>query len=253
MRRIRKVSHLLLAVGLLAAPAYGHAAELIVSAASSLTNAFSNIGKAFEQTHPDDKVLFNFGASDALLQQIAKGAPADVFAAADQESMGKAAKQELIVADSLSNFVGNALVLAVPAASDLMLASLSDLTKENVQRIAVSKPETVPAGRYAKLALDAQDLWDTLAAKFIYTQNVRQSLDYVNRAEVDAGFVYRTDAMLMSDKVEVAFEIPLEQPILYPIALVKDGKQQASAGEFIAFVQSEAGQKILAQYGFAKP
>lgn len=253
MRRIRKASHFFLAVGLLVAPAYGYAAELIVSAAASLTNAFNDIGKAFEQTHPDDKVLFNFGASDALLQQIAKGAPADVFASADQESMDKAAKQQLIVADSRSNFVANTLVLAVPTASDLMLTSLSDLTGENVRRIAVSKPETVPAGRYAKRALDAQNLWDPLAAKFIYTQNVRQSLDYVNRAEVDAGFVYRTDALLMSDKVKVAFEIPLDQAILYPIARVKDGKQQASAGEFITFVQSAAGQKILEQYGFAKP
>lgn len=244
---------LFLTVCLFTPSAYSQSAELIVSAAASLTNAFNDIGKAFEQAHPGDKVLFNYGASDALLQQIAKGAPADIFATADQESIDKAAAQNLIVKDSRSNFVSNALVLVMPMAANLSLTSLPDLTGKDVRRIAVSKPETVPAGRYAKQALDTQGLWDKLATKFIYTQNVRQSLDYVSRAEVDAGFVYRTDAMLMSDKVKVAFEIPLEKSILYPITIIKDSRQQESAGEFIAFVQSEAGQKILEPYGFAKP
>ena len=105
------------------------AEELIVSAAASLTNAFKALGPVFEAQHPGTKVLFNFAASDALVQQIAKGAPVDVFASADQEAMDKAQTQQLLVSGTRKNFVGNSLVLIVPADSTLAIATVADLTQ----------------------------------------------------------------------------------------------------------------------------
>lgn len=253
MHGIRRVFSYVLAACLFISSCFAQADELIVSAAASLTNAFNDIGKEFEKNHPATKVILNYGASGALLQQISTGAPADIFASADQESMDKATAGTLIQPDTRINFARNTLVLAVPVASNLPLTSLQDLSAADVARIAVSKPETVLAGRYAKQALDAANLWDTLTPKFIYTQNVRQSLDYLGRAEVDAGFVYITDVAILHDKVRVAFEIPLETPILYPVAVVKSSSNSKLAQEFIGFVASESGQKILGQYGFAKP
>ena len=248
-----KAALLLALVALAPVSPSGFAADLIVSAAASLTNAFADIGKEFEKKNPGSKVLFNFASSGQLLQQISRGAPVDVFASADQETMDKAASQNLIVGGTRANFVGNKLVLAVPAKSSLDIATLESLAAAGVKRIAVSNPESVPVGRYSKQALEAAKLWDQLKDKYITTTNVRQNLDYTARGEVDVGFVYITDALLMPDRVKVAFEVPLATVILYPIAAVKGNGNEQGAREFIAYVKSEPAQKILRKYGFGKP
>ena len=229
------------------------AEDLMVAAASSLTNAFTEIGKAYEQARPGTRVLFNYGASGQLLQQISRGAPVDVFASADIETMDRADKQRLVLGSSRVNFAANKLLLVLPGDSDLKISTLAGLADPKVQRIAIGTPETVPVGRYAKSALDKAGLWEGLKPKFIYTQNVRQSLDYVFRGEVEAGFVYLTDAATSPVKVLTAMDVRVEQPILYPIAAVKGWGNQNRALDFIAFVRSEAGQKILGKYGFLKP
>jgi molybdate transport system substrate-binding protein len=228
-------------------------AELIVSAAASLTNAFNEIGKAYEQAKPGTKVVFNFGSSGLLVQQIIKGAPVDVFASADEESMGQAQSRDQLLPKSRQNFARNTLVLAVPSGSNLQLKTLADLKDPAVQRIAVSNPDAVPVGRYSKMALEAAGLWSALEKRFIYTQNVRQSLDYLARKEVDAAFVYRTDVAVMPEKVTTAFDVPLKADILYPIAAIKKTRNEAVALDFIQFVLSEPGHKILAKYHFDKP
>ncbi len=229
------------------------AAELVVSAAVSLTSAFREIGAAFENRYPGSKVLFNFGASDALAQQIAKGAPVAVFASADQEAMNKAAAQKLIEVGSRKNFVGNTLVLIVPAGSPVSIASLADLLQPAIKRISLGNPVGVPAGRYAKHALESAGLWAALESKAISAQSVRQSLDYVARNEVDAGFVYATDAAIQKDRVRVAMTVPCAVPITYPIAAIAGSGNVASAQQFIDFVLTPDGQAILAKYGFIKP
>jgi molybdate transport system substrate-binding protein len=229
------------------------AADLIVSAAASLTNAFTDIGKDFEKTRPGVTVLVNVGSSGQLLQQIARGAPVDVFASADQQTMDKAAKQNLLVRGTRENFVRNKLVLVLPANSALGMDALDDLGSAEVKRIAVANPESVPVGSYSKQALEAAGLWDKFKDKYIGTSNVRQSLDYTARGEVDAGFVYLTDALIMPNRVKVAFEVPLSTEILYPIAAVKGNGNEKGAREFIAYVKSEPAQKILQKYGFGKP
>lgn len=229
------------------------AADLTVSAAASLTHAFRDIGPAFEAQNPGIQVLFNFAASDALLAQIAKGAPVDVFAAADQDSMDRAEAQKLLVPGSRHNFAGNTLVLVTPSDSSLNLKTLADLQGAEVRRIALGNPSGVPAGRYAKGALEAAGLWPAVEPKAVFAQNVRQSLDYVARGEVEAGFVYRTDAAVQKDKVKPAFAVPTGTPILYPVATVAAGPNAGAARKFVAFVLSPAGQAVLARHGFQRP
>jgi len=225
--------------------------EILISAAASQTNAFTDIGKEFESANPDVKVSFNFAASGALLQQIAQGAPVDVFASADLETMGKAKDKGAVDAQSIKNFAGNKLVLIAPKGSTVK--GLNDLSGESVKRIAVGKPESVPVGKYTKDALEKKGMWAGLEPKFIYAESVRQALDYVSRKEVDAGFVYATDAAVAVDRVKVACEVGGHKPVVYPIAVVSSGKNSITAGKFIEYVLSVKGQAVLAKYGFTKP
>lgn len=230
-----------------------HATDLTVSAASSLTHAFKDLAPLFEAAHPGDKLLLNFAASGALLQQIAKGAPVDVFASADQDTMDKAQALQLVQAGQRRNFVSNALVVIVPAAAGNTPTVIADLAQPRYARIAIGLPASVPAGHYTKRALESAGLWAVVAPKVIGANNVRQALDYVARAEVDAGFVYATDAALMPDKVKVALTVATPAPVLYPIALISSSTHPDAAQKFVAFIQSAPAQAVLAKYGFGKP
>nr|WP_229459217.1 molybdate ABC transporter substrate-binding protein [Massilia cavernae] len=236
-----------------AATGFVNAAEVTVSAAASLTDAFKEIARSYESQYAGSKVLLNFGASGALLQQISKGAPVDVFASADQETMDRAVKEGLVAPADRKDFVRNTLVLITPADSAAAVKRLDDLRQPGMQRIAIGNPASVPVGRYTKHALDAAKLWAPLESRLINTQNVRQALDYVARGEADAGFVYATDAALMKDKVKVAFEVPLDVPISYPIAKTSASANSAEAARFVAYVSGPAAQAILGKYGFLKP
>ena len=225
-------------------------AELTVSAAASLTDAFTEIGREFERVKAPHRVIFNFASSGALLQQISRGAPVDVFAAADQETMDRAEQQNLIVRASRADFARNTLVLVAPRDGAIRPNRLEELKSNALRRIAVSNPETVPAGKYAREALEAAGLFGPLKEKFITTRNVRQTLDYVARGEVDLGFVYITDAAIMPDKVTVLFEVPTRTPITYPIAAVEGSGKEELALEFVQFVRSAPAQSILRRHGF---
>ncbi|MFZ6873920.1 molybdate ABC transporter substrate-binding protein [Undibacterium sp. Di27W] len=251
--QIKTLSKLLASIAFCAISANSLAAEVTVSAAASLTNAFKEIAQNYQSRYPEAKVSLNFGASGALLQQIAKGAPVDVFASADQESMDEAQKQGLVVAADRRDFVKNTLVLIAPVDSILSIKRLDDLNQVGVKRIAIGNPASVPVGRYTQHALTAAKLWSALEAKAIYTQNVRQSLDYVARGEVESGFVYATDAAIMKDKVKVTMEVPLDIPITYPVAKIKISTNAEEAKRFIAFLFMPQSQAILTKYGFQKP
>jgi len=229
------------------------AADITVSAAASLTNAFKEIGAAYEKDQPDDKVLFNFAASDPLVQQIAKGAPVDVFASADQDAMDKAESLKLLAAGTRKNFVANTLVLITPANSKHAIKGLNDLQQPAITRITLGNPASVPVGRYTRNALEQAKLWSAVEPKAIYGTSVRQSLDYVARGEVDAGFVYATDAAVQKDKVTVVATIPTTTPVTYPIALIEKGPQVAAGRRFIAYVMAPGAQAVLAKYGFSRP
>jgi len=245
--------HRLVLPALLVLSVQAHATDIVVSAAASLTNVFGSVAKAYESKHPGTHVVLNFAASDVLLQQIANGAPADVFASADETAMDKAQAQGLVRKASRRDFAANELVLIVPTAGKFIPASLNDLTSKNVGKVAIGDPASVPVGRYTKAALEAAKLWEPVSAKAVLAQNVRQALDYVARDEVDAGFVFATDGTVAADKVRVAMRVPTPTPIIYPLAVVAQSKQAAEAQAFADFVLSPEGQVLLAKAGFHHP
>lgn len=257
---MKRVLSIFLATGIFWGALSAAAQNLTVSAAASLTNAFKEIGPAFEKKYPGCKVEFNFAASGVLLQQIIQGAPVDVLAAADQETMDKAQREGVIKETTRTDFIGNSLVLITPIKSPLALNALSDLKNEQIKYIAIGNPATTPNGRYARVVLQQAGLWAELEHKLVLAENVRQSLSYVGRGEADAGFVFSTDAKQDAEKVIVALTMPtvkagstgkewIASPIVYPIAEVAR-RQNALAGTFIVFVRSSEGQAILAKYGF---
>jgi molybdate transport system substrate-binding protein len=245
----RTLCTLLLALAPLAAAAQ----QITVSAAASLADAFREIGTRFEAARPGSTVRFNFAASGVLVQQIIQGAPVDVFASADNETMERGIAQKVLDATTRREFAANTLVMVVPAQGALPLAQLADLGGPAVRRIAVGKPASVPVGRYTKEALDRARLWPALEPKFVFADSVRQALDYVARGEAEAGFVYRTDAQTQAGRVRVVLTVSGHSPITYPAAVVTDTRQPALARAFVEFLTGAEAQAILARFGFGKP
>ncbi|MFH0786220.1 MAG: molybdate ABC transporter substrate-binding protein [Pseudomonadota bacterium] len=228
------------------------AQEITVSAAISLRDAFTELGKSFEVRHQGARVLFNFGASGNLVHQIMAGAPVEVFASAGLKEMDDLEQKGFTSPGTRVNFAGNTVVLAVPIGSTSRLEAFSDLTRKEVKKIAIGNPRTVPAGRYAEQVLKKLNLWEPLKEKLILAENVRQVLDYVARGEVDAGLVYATDALTRAKDLKKILPAPegSHQPVVYPIAVVKGGKNQGLARAFIAWVISAEGKRFLERYGF---
>jgi molybdate transport system substrate-binding protein len=230
------------------------AADITVSAAVSLKESFEAIGKLYEEKNPSDKVDFNFGASGSLLQQIKNGAPVDVFASADLKSMKDAEEANLVLDNKSTIFVKNDLVAIVPITSDKTIENLDDLKKDDFKQIALGNPDTVPAGRYTYGALKAAGIDEDIKDKLIYSQNVRQALEYVASGHVDIGFVYATDAQTQEgDKTKRVYVVDLESPVLYPIAVIANSTEKEAAQKFVDLVVSEEGQAILNKSGFANP
>ena len=213
---MKKLVLALACTALFALPA--QAAEMTVSAAASLTNAFTELKTLFEKSHVGLTVHVNFAASNPLLKQIQEGAPVDVFASADQATMDKAVASKVVNPATRKNFAQNNLVLIVPTGAQKP-AKLDEL--KTYKRVAVGNPDSVPVGRYTKAALTTAKLWDALQPQLILGNSVRQVLDYVARGEVDAGFVYGTDAKQLASKVDAwpwwwAVMIPFPTPLPWP-------------------------------------
>lgn len=225
------------------------AADLTVSAAISLKESFTEIATQFKKEHPNDQILFNFGASGELAQQIEQGAPVDVFASAALKQIQTLNKKGLLLGAS-QPFARNRLVVVVPK-TETKVTSFEQLAK--VKLLAIGNPKTVPVGQYAVEAFTKAGIYQTLLneKKFVFAENVRQVLTYVESNNVDAGIVYATDART-SEKTTVGFPVPANysEPIVYPIAVIKDSKQPDLAKAFVTFVLSTQGQTILQSKGF---
>jgi molybdate transport system substrate-binding protein len=225
--------------------------EITVSAAVSLRDAFRELSKQYED-RAGVKVNFNFGASGALQKQIESGAPVDVFASAGIPQMDALATQGLIAPETRRDFARNTLVLVVPTDSTSGITAFADLGGEKVKKLAIGNPKTVPVGQYAEQSLTRLGLWQGLGPRLILAEDVRQSLDYVARGEVDAGIVYASDVRATGDRVRIVATVPANShdPILYPIAVVRASGRQDAARAFIDGVMSDEGQRILEKYGF---
>lgn len=229
--------------------------ELLVSAAISLKEPLREIGVLFEQRHPEVKVVFNWGASGLLQQQIEQGAPVDVYVSAATQQMDELEVKGLLLNETRRTLTANRVVLIRSSALRSDLTSFKDLTKSEVKLIAIGNPRTVPAGEYAQRVLMSLGLRDSLQPKLIFTGNVRQALAYVVRGEVEAALVYATDAQSAGEAVQVVAAAPERSypPVLYPIAVVKTSKQSQEARAFVDLTLSEAGQRILMAHGFLSP
>lgn len=249
---MRRLLPALFTVLLAALPSAVLAQQLTVSAAASLTEALSEVGARFEATHPGVTVRFNFAASGVLLQQIRQGAPVDVFASADEQTITRGIEAGFFDPSTRRGFAANTLVLIVPAAPVSPVKSMVDLSNQAVRRIAIGKTSTVPVGRYTQQALEKAALWDALAPKFVQADSVRQVLDYVSRGEAEAGFVYRTDAVLTPGKVRIVQAVGGHDPVTYPVVAVSAGLQQALARAFIDYLLLPPAQDILKRHGFSQ-
>jgi molybdate transport system substrate-binding protein len=226
------------------------AAEVLVSAATSLKDVLSEIGRAYE-TKSKTVVQFNFGSSSELERQIEAGAPADVFFSADSEKIDMLDRKGLIDRATRRNLLSNALVLIAPIDSRSTLHAPRDLLKPEVRRIALAQPDSVPAGIYAKKYLEVEGLWSGVASKVIPVLDVRATLAAVESGNVDAGFVYKTDAAI-SNNVRTVYEVPPGKgpKIVYPIAVLRNSKVKTAAVAFVTYVSSSAVAAVFKKYGF---
>ena len=237
-------------------PAPARTEEITVSAAVSLKDAFTELGRLYE-ARTGTRVRLNFGASGILQKQIEQAAPVDVFASAGERQVDALAAQNLILADTRHDFARNTLVLIEPGKSPGHAAadgqhSFAELLKPDVRKIAIGNPKTVPAGQYTEQALRSLKLWEQLQPKLVLAEDVRQVLDYVARGEVEAGVVYASDVAAGNDSIYVLARAPEEthDPILYPIAVVRESRRADAARQFVALVLSPEGQAVLTKYGF---
>lgn len=228
------------------------AEDLVVSGAASLTGAMSDLKQAFEAAHPDQHLYVNLAASGQLLQQIEAGAPVDVFAPADQETMNRAQQRGLIDTASRVDFTANDLMLVVPVSSTGVNCA-KDLTSPAVGKVALGEPDAVPAGSYTKETLVRLGLWEALSPKMVYGLSVKQALDYVALGEVEAAFIYETDARLGQGRIRVVAKMDGHKPIVYPAAIIKGSAHKDAAKLFVDFLAGAGGQEILARHGFKKP
>lgn len=247
------IHRVLLSCGLCVFMAPAVAATILVSAASSLGPVFGELAARYEAAHPGREVQLNTGASDVVLQQIIQGAPADVFASADQAAMARGIEARVIEPATQQTFARNTVVLIVPADNPADIHSVEDLRDDRVRRVALGNPRWVPVGRYTQAALEQSGHWPAVRARGIMAQNARQVLRYVARGEADAGFVFATDAAGAPDDVQVIQPVLTPAPVVYPIALVRREGRAPEAQAFLDYVLSAAGQAVLAKHGFAQP
>jgi molybdate transport system substrate-binding protein len=223
---------------------------LTVCVAASLQNAMLELAPLFEQSHPGTKLTFNFGGSGTLEQQIEHGAPADVFLSAASKPMDALAAKGLILPDTRRDLLRNQIVLIVPKDS-AGLNSFQGLQDRKVKLIALGDPGSVPAGDYGRQVLEALHCWESVQSKLVLAKDVRQVVTYVETGSADAGIVYATDAR-ESDKVRVAAVAPegSHQPVVYPVAVLKDSGDIATARVFVSFLAGTQARDIFARHGF---
>lgn len=226
--------------------------SLTIAAAISLADALEEIKTIYENEH-DTELVFNLGGSGSLAQQIQQGAPVDVFISANQQWMDTLENEDFIQTSTRADITGNSLVLITGESSSITYQSFDAITSENVDKIAIGNPESVPAGEYAKEILQNLKIWDGLEDKLVLAKDVRQVLTYVETGNADIGFVYESDA-LGSDQIKilVTADKHLHEPIIYPAAVIADTKHEQEALDFLTFLETDQAQDILSKYGFKK-
>ncbi|MFZ3172910.1 MAG: molybdate ABC transporter substrate-binding protein [Carboxydocellales bacterium] len=225
--------------------------KITVSAAISLKEALTDLQIIYQTSNPGLKVDINYGSSGALQQQIEQGAPVDLFISAGQQQMNALEKQGLLVRYSRKDLLGNRLVLVAAKDKSGQIKGFTDLSGEQIGKISIGNPETVPAGKYAQQTLNQLGLWEKLQDKLVLAKDVRQVITYVDTGNVDAGLVYESDARALKSGVKVATAPQnSHQPIIYPAALLKNSQAAEQAGAFLNFLAGRSAAEVFSHYGF---
>ncbi|WP_287296129.1 molybdate ABC transporter substrate-binding protein [Moorena sp. SIO2C4] len=241
--------------------------SLTVSVAASLQDAMKAIKVLYTKETPDVTIIYNFASSGSLQQQIEQGAPVDVFISAAPKQMnaleskglllercsavlGETPMSDCIKKGTRQSLITNQVVLVTPK-DENGISNFKDLRSDNISKIAMGDPESVPAGQYAKEVLNTLNLFEQLKPKLVFGKDVRQVLSYVETGNVDAGLVYATDAKL-SNQVKIVATAPPESysRIIYPVAVLKESKNPDIANQFVQFIIGDSAKNVFLRYGF---
>lgn len=225
--------------------------EIIIAAAASLTDAFTEMGENFKTANPNSDLKFTFASSGQLQRQIEQEAPVDVYASAGQKQMNALEEKDLIHKDTRENFVENSIVMITQKENQDTIKEFSDLKNYSGGKIAIGDPEHVPVGQYTKSVFESLEVMDPLKEDIVLSNDVRQVLAYTETGEVELGFVFSSDSVA-SDKVRVIQEAPKDayDTPLYPISIIKSSKQKEMGQKWIDYVKSGEGKEILQKWGF---
>lgn len=226
-------------------------AELLISAAASLTDVLNEIKEVYKEIEPNTTLTYSFGSSGALQAQIEEGAPADIFMSAAQKQMKALEEKGLILDGTNKTLLVNKVVLIVPANSNVNISSFDDLTKDDVKKIAIGDPGNVPVGQYSEEIFTNLNILDKINSKTVLGNDVRTVLTWVESEEVDCGIVYATDAYT-SDKIKIITEAPegSHKEVSYPVAVVKASKNAEAAKRFLDFLSTDKAVQLFEKYGF---
>ncbi|MBI5642119.1 MAG: molybdate ABC transporter substrate-binding protein [Deltaproteobacteria bacterium] len=241
-------------ISFFALPSAGAAApvgSINVAAASDLTFALKEIAAGFEKDN-GVKVRLSFGSTGMLAKQIESGAPFDVFFAADLRYIDGLKKALVVMPDSVTLYAEGRIVLAVREASSTGITGLKDLLKPGVKRIAIANPAHAPYGRAAMEALKKEGLWEKVRDKLVYGENIRQTLQFIETGNAEAGIIALSVAGVPGIKY-TEIDSRLHNPIDQAAGVVAASKEKESAEAFIKYVKGPAGRLILKKYGFVLP
>ncbi|WP_222427790.1 molybdate ABC transporter substrate-binding protein [Sporomusa sp. KB1] len=223
---------------------------LKVYAAASVKDALLKVKRAYIANNPERRLLLRFGGSGELKQQIEDGALADVFISAAHSQMNQLQEKKMLLDETRIELLQNRIVLIASKNSDIS-CNFQTLTEDQVKKIAVGNPESVPAGKYAQELLMSLGIFEIVKAKLIIAKDVRQVLAFVETENIDVGIVYQTDAQI-SKAVKILDRAPLEScsPVVYPVAVMKDSNNIEASKEFIKFLTEYQAREIFKKYGF---
>lgn len=225
---------------------------LTVSAASDLTPAFQEVGREFERQAGGTKVIFNFGSTGQLAQQIEQGAPVDLFAAANVSFIEGLEKKGFVIPDTKALYAQGRITLWTRDDNTLKLERVEDLARPEFKKVAIANPEHAPYGLAAREALQTAGVWETVSQKLVYGENISQTLQYAESGNVDVAIV----ALSLSTQSKgrwVLIPAELHQPLNQALAVVKGTKHEPEARRFAAFVNSAEGRGVMRKYGFVLP
>ncbi|MGE8558273.1 MULTISPECIES: molybdate ABC transporter substrate-binding protein [unclassified Acinetobacter] len=245
---------LFFSVCLAASISVAHAETVRIYAAASLTNAIIDLGKIYQKQYPNTNLVPVYGASSALAKQLEAGASSDIFFSADLDWMNYLIKKNLIHQNRVKPLLFNQLVVISPKNLNIPFKAQSgfNFAQSFKGHLCTGQMESVPAGKYAKQSLTKLNWLNSLNGRIVGTDDVRSALVFVERGECDVGIVYKTDA-LISQKVKIIGTLPADShhPIIYPIALTKQGAKNADAIQFEKFIKTSPQAKSIFQtYGF---